>query len=92
MKVAAVFVEPMDDESLAVSWPKQLDRRVEVLGIIGQDPCTLLALYQRPREGGDFGYVASTVKWFYARAGIVVKSTARALSEIDDIASERLRT
>ena len=90
-KVAAVFVEPRDDSNLAAPWPKELDRRVEVLGMIGEDPRTLVALYQRPRKGGDFEYVASTVKLFYARAGIVVKSTARALSEIDDIVSERLR-
>ena len=90
-KVAAVFVEPRDDDNLAVPWPKELDRRVEVLGMVGEDPRTLVALYQSPRKGGDFDYVASTVKLFYARAGIVVKSTARALSEIDDIVSERLR-
>ena len=91
MKVAAVFVEPRDDDDLAVPWPKELDRRVEVLGMIREDPRTLVALYQRPRKGGEFDYVASTVKLFYAREGIVVKSTARALSEIDDIVSERLR-
>jgi hypothetical protein len=90
-KVAAVFVEPRDDSNLTVPWPKELDRRVEVLGTVGEDPRTLVALYQSPRKGGDFDYVASTVKLFYARTGIVVKSTARALSEIDDIVSERLR-
>jgi len=91
MKVAAVFVEPRDHDNLAVPWPKELDRRVEVLGMIREDPRTLVALYQRPRKGSEFDYVASTVKLFYARAGIVVKSTARALSEIDDIVSKRLR-
>jgi hypothetical protein len=91
MKVAAVFVEPRDDDNLAVPWPKELDRRVEVLGMVREDPRTLVALYQSPRKGGEFDYLASTVKSFYARAGIIVKSTARALSEIDDIVSERLR-
>jgi len=91
MKVAAVFVEPRGDGNLAVSWPKQLDTRVEVLGMVREDPRTLVALYQSPRKGGEFDYVTSTVKLFYAHAGIVVKSTARALSEIDDIVSERLR-
>jgi hypothetical protein len=94
MKVAAVFVEPKDESNLAVPathWPKELDRRVEVLGMVGEDPRTLVALYQSPRKGGEFDFVASIVKLFYAGAGIVVKSTARALSEIDDIVSERLR-
>jgi hypothetical protein len=80
-------------EALA-TWrrPKELGKRVEVLGIVKEDPGTLLALYERPREGGDFGYVANTVKLFYGRSGIVVRSTARALSVIDDIASGRLKS
>jgi hypothetical protein len=92
MKVAAVFLEPRGSGNLAAPWPKELGRRVEVLGIVREDPGTLLALYERPREGGDFGYVANTVKLFYARSGVVVTSTARALSVIDDIASERLKS
>ena len=92
MKVAAVFLEPGGTGNLAAPWPKELGKRVEVLGIVKEDSGTLLALYERPREGGDFGYVANTVKLFYARSGIVVRSTARALSVIDDIASGRLRS
>jgi len=92
MKVAAVFLEPGGTGNLAAPWPKELGKRVEVLGIVKEDPGTLLALYERPREGGDFGYVANTVKLFYARSGIVVRSTARALSVIDDIASGRLKS
>jgi hypothetical protein len=92
MKVAAVFLEPAGTGNLAAPWPKELGKRVEVLGIVKGDPGTLLALYERPREGGDFGYVANTVKLFYARTGIVVRSTARALSVIDDIASGRLKS
>lgn len=91
MKVAAVFVEPRNDDNLAMPWPKELDRRVEILGMVRGDPGTLVALYQSPRKGGEFDYLASTVKLFYAGAGMAVKSTARALSEIDDIVSERLR-
>jgi hypothetical protein len=90
-KMAAVFVEPREECSLPAPWPKELDRRVEVLGMVGDDPRTLIALYQRPRKGGEFDYIVSNVKLFYAHAGIVVKSTVRALSEIDDIVSERLR-
>ena len=92
MKVAAVFLESGGTGNLAAPWPKELGKRVEVLGIVKEDPGTLLALYERPREGGDFGYVANTVKQFYARSGIVVRSTARALSVIDDIASGRLKS
>jgi hypothetical protein len=92
MKVAAVFLEPRVDGNLVVPWPKKVDKRVEVLGMVKEDPRTLVALYERPREGGDFGYVANTVKLFYARSGIVVRSTARALSVIDDIASGRLKS
>jgi hypothetical protein len=92
MKVAAVFVEPRVDGNLVVPWPKMLDKRVEVLGMVREDPRTLVALYERPQEGGDFGYVANAVKAFYARSGIVVRSTARALSVIDDLASGRLKS
>jgi len=92
MKVAAVFVEPRVDGNLVVPWPKKLDRRVEVLGMVREDPRTLVALYEHPREGGDFGYVANAVKAFYARSGIVVRSTARALSVIDDLVSGRLKS
>jgi hypothetical protein len=92
MKVAAVFLEPVGTGNLAAPWPKELGKRVEVLGIVKEDQGTLLALYERPREGGDFGYVANTVKLFYARSGIVVRSTARALSVIDDITSGRLKS
>ena len=91
MKVAAVFVDPRDDVNLPAPWPLELDRRVEVLGVVREDPRTLVVLYQRPRKGSEFDYIASAVKAFYAREGIVVKSTVRALSEIDDIVSERLR-
>jgi len=90
MKVAAVFIEPSG--YLKVPWPKELDKRVEVLGMVKEDPPTLLALYQRPREGGDFGYVANAVKAFYSRSGIIVRSTARALSVIDDIVAGRLKS
>jgi len=92
MKVAAVFVEPRDDGNLAVLWPKELDKQVEVLGMVREDPSTLVALYERPREGGDFGYVANAVKAFYSRSGIIVRSTARALSVIDDIVAGRLKS
>ena len=92
MKVAAVFIEPIANCNLEVPWPKELDKRVEVLGMVREDPRTLVALYERPREGGDFGYVANAVKAFYARSGIVVRSTARALRVIDDIVSGRLKS
>ncbi len=92
MKVAAVFVEPRGNRDLEVPWPKELDKRVEVLGMVREDPSTLVALYERPREGGDFGYVANALKAFYGRSGIVVESTARALSVVDDIVSGRLKS
>jgi hypothetical protein len=90
-RMAAVFVEPREDCSMPAPWPKELDRRVEVLGMVAGDPRTLVALYQRPRKGGEFDYIVSAVKLFFAYSGIVVKSTVRALSEVDDIVSERLR-
>ena len=92
MKVAAVFVEPRGNCNLEVPWPKELDKRVEVLGMVREDPSTLVALYERPREGGDFGYVANAVKAFYSRSGIIVRSTTRALSVIDDIVAGRLKS
>jgi hypothetical protein len=92
MKVAAVFIESKGEGSLEMRWPKKLDERVEVLGMVREEPSTLLALYERPREGGDFGYVANAVTRFYGRSGIVVRSTARALSVIDDIVSGRLKS
>jgi hypothetical protein len=73
MKVAAAFLEPGGTGNLAAPWPKELGKRVEVLRIVIKDPGTLLALYARPPEGGDFGYVANTVKLFYVRSGIVVR-------------------
>jgi hypothetical protein len=91
MKVAAVFIEPRSNCNLEVTWPEMLDKRVEVLGMVREDPTTLMALYERPPEGGDFGYVANALKAFYRRSGIVVESTARALSVIDDIVSGRLK-
>lgn len=90
VKVAAVFID--SNENLRVSWPKELDTRVEVLGMVEEDPTTLVALYQRPQEGGDFGYVANAVKTFFGRSGTIVKSTARAMSVIDDIVAERLKS
>ena len=90
VKVAAVFIE--SSGHLKMPWPKQLDTRVEVLGMVKEDPATLVALYQRPREGGDFGYVSNAVKAFYSRSGIIVRSTARALSVIDDIVTGRLKS
>jgi len=92
MKVAAVFIEPRGTCNLEMPWPKMLDKRVEVLGMVREDPTTLMALYERPREGGDFGYVANALKAFYRRSGIVVESTARALSVVDDIVSGRLKS
>ena len=92
IKVAAVFIEPKDQSNLTVSWPKEVDKRVEVLSMVEDDPGTLAALYERPLQGGDFGYVANAVKMFYARSGITVKSTARAISVIDDIVSGRLKS
>lgn len=90
VKVAAVFIEPSGH--LKVPCPKELDTRVEVLGMVKEDPATLVALYQCPREGGDFGYVANAVKVFYGRAGIIFRSTARALSVIDDIVAGHLKS
>jgi len=92
MKVAAVFIEPRGNCILEAPWPKELGKRVEVLGMVREDPSTLVALYERPREGGDFGYVANALKAFYGRSGIVVESTARALSVVDDIVSGRLKS
>ena len=91
MKLAAVFIEPRGNYNLEVTWPKELDKRVEVLGMVREDPGTLVALYERPREGGDFGYVANALKVFYGRSGKNAESTARALSVIDDIVSGRLK-
>ena len=91
MKVAAVFIEPRGNRVLDAPWSKQFGKRIEVLGMVRGDPGTLVVLYERPREGGDFGYVADAMKAFYARSGIVVQSTARALSVIDDIVSGRLK-
>ena len=88
--MAAVFIE--SSGHLKMSWPKQLDTRVEVLGMVKEDPTNLVALYQRPREGGDFGYVSNAVKAFYSRSGIIIRSTARALSVIDDIVAGRLKS
>ena len=48
MKVAAVFLEPRGNGNLVVPWPKELDKRVEVLGMVREDPSTLVALYERP--------------------------------------------
>ncbi len=90
VKVAAVFIE--SSGHLKMSCPKELDTRVEVLGIVKEDQATLVALYQPPREGGDFGYVSNAVKAFYSRSGIIVRSTARALSVIDDIVTGRLKS
>jgi hypothetical protein len=92
MKVAAVFIESKGERSLETRWPKEIDKRVEILGTVGEEPSTLVALYERPREGGDFGYVANAVTRFYGRSGIIVRSTARALSVVDDIASGRLKS
>jgi hypothetical protein len=90
VKVAGVFIESSGD--LKISWPKEVDRGVEVLGMVKEDPATLVALYQRPRGGGDFGYVANAVKVFYGRMNIIVRSTARALSVIDDIVEGRMKS
>lgn len=90
VKVAAVFVE--SNGNLEVPWPKMLGTRVEILGTAGEDSTSLVALYQRPREGGDFGYVANAVKTFFGKSNLVVKSTARAISVIDDIIAERLKS
>ena len=87
VKVAAVFIE--SSGNLKDPWPKELDTRVEVLGMVEEDPTTLVALYQRPREGGNFGYVANAVKVFFGRSGIIVNSTARAISVIDNMVAER---
>ena len=89
VKVAAVFVE--SNGNMKVPWPSALDTRVEVLGMAGEDPTSLVALYQRPREGGDFGYVSNAVRAFFRRSNLTVTSTARAISVIDDIAAERLK-
>lgn len=90
VKVAAVFIE--SSGNLKAPWPRELDTRVEVLGMVGEDPTTLVALYRHPREGGDFGYVANSVKVFYGRSGIIVKLTARAIGVIDDIVAERVKS
>jgi hypothetical protein len=92
MKVAAVFIEPTDHCNLEAPWPKQIDKRVEVLGMVRENPGTVVALYERPREGGDFGYVANALKKYYQGSGTVVESTARALSVVDDIVSGRLKS
>jgi hypothetical protein len=89
IKVAAVFVE--SNRNLTAPWPREIDTRVEILGMVQEDPTTLLALYRRPREGGDFGYVANAVKVFFARSGIIVKSTARGIGVIDDIIAGRIK-
>ncbi len=90
VKVGAVFIE--SSGNLKAPWPKELDTHLEVLGMVEEDPTTLVALYQRPREGGDFRYVANAVKVFFGRSGIMVKSTARAISVIDDIVAERVKS
>jgi len=90
-KVATVFIEPKGEGKLDAPWPKELDNRAAVLGRSKGDPSTLVALYERPREGGDFGYVANAVKEYYRRSGTVVDSTARALNVVDDIVSGRLK-
>jgi hypothetical protein len=62
------------------------------LGSVEEDASTLLALYLRPKVGGDIGEVADAVKKFFRRRGIAVRSTARAMSVIDDILAGRLRS
>lgn len=89
VKVAAVFIE--SSRNLTVPWPREIDPRVEILGTVQEDPTTLVALYRRPREGGDFGYVANVVKVLFARSGIIVKSTARGIGVIDDIVAGRMK-
>ena len=90
VKVRAVFIE--SSGNLKAPWPKEIDTHLEVLGMVEEDPTTLVALYQRLREGGDFRYVANAVKIFFGRSGIMVKSTARAISVIDDIVAERVKS
>jgi len=89
-KWGAVFIE--SSGNLKASWPKEIDTHLEVLGMVEEDPTTLVALYQRLREGGDFRYVANAVKVFFGRSGIMVKSIARAISVIDDIVAERVKS
>jgi hypothetical protein len=62
------------------------------LGMVEEDSTSLLALYQRPREVGDFGYFANAVKVFFGRSGIILKSTVRAISVIGDIVAERVKS
>jgi hypothetical protein len=90
VKVTAVFTEAA--RCLQETWPRTLSKRVEVLGNIQQDAGTLLALYSRPEVGDDIGEAAIAVKKFYKRQGIVVHSTARAISVIHDIVTGRLRS
>jgi hypothetical protein len=90
VKVAAVFID--SSGNLKAPGPREVDTRVEVVGMVDGDPTTLVVLYQRPREGGDFGYVAKAVRGFFGRSGIIVKSTARAISVIDDIVAERVKS
>ena len=90
VKVTAAFTETA--RCPQPSWPRRLSKRVEVLGNIEQDAGTLLALYRRPEVGGDIGEVAIAVRKFYEQQGIVVHSTARAISVIHDIVTGRLRS
>jgi hypothetical protein len=90
VKVTGAFIEPAG--GLQPSWPRMLSKRVEVLGNVEEDASTLLALYLRPKAGGDIGEVAVAVKNFFRRNGITVRSTARGVSVIDDIVAGRLRS
>jgi hypothetical protein len=57
--------------------------------LVRENPSTLLVLYACPWEGG---YVANAVTRFYGRSGLLVRSTARAFSVIDEIVLGRLKS
>jgi hypothetical protein len=90
VKITAAFVDPTD--TLQVSWPRSISKRVEILDSLEEDAGTLLALYLRPQVGGDIGEVAKAVKAFFRRNGIVAHSTARSITVIDDVVTGRLKS